>query len=99
MALGKKKDLQLHFNVLTTPSSILKACTREDESGRTGMQPYKRTARRIIERLAKTFFLSYHTEKIKGEIDERLYKETSCQRQTGMKTERQANRQCSSLLW
>lgn len=56
MALGKKKDLQLHFNVLTTPSSILKACTREDESGQTGMQPYKRTARRIIERLAKTFF-------------------------------------------
>lgn len=48
---------------------------------------------------SKDFFLSYHTEKIKGEIDERLYKETSCQRQTGRKTERQANRQCSSLLW
>lgn len=66
MALKKKKkDLQLHFNVLTTSSSILKACTREDESGRTGMQPYKRTARRIIERLAKTFFfvLSYRKNK------------------------------------
>lgn len=65
MALEKKKDLQLHFNVLTTSSSILKACTREDESGRTGMQPYKRTARRITERLAKTFFfvLSYRKNK------------------------------------
>lgn len=69
----------------TTPSSILKACTCEDESGQTGMQPYQQTAREITERQAKNF---YHTEKYKWKkqaVIQRDVRETDRQedRETG----------------
>lgn len=88
------KILMSHY-----PVFHFKRCTCEDESGRTGMQPYQQTARKITETQAKDF---YHTAKYRGKKQAVIQRDKlERERQTGRKTERQAetNRQCSSLVW